>query len=461
MNTVIIGNGILGLTTAYRLVQRDPKTKIKVIGPFSHKGCASLAAAAMLNSFCEVDAGTLSNKIEREKFMLNRAAVPLWPEFLEQLQETANQKIHHGFGTNLIDNHSTDELEDENFQAVLDALKEFKEPYEVVNPKNIPNYLPAPQARAARAIYIPNEGWVNPVQLIAALKMALVKSDRVQFIDQSCKSINKTGDSISSVTLEDGQTISGDNFLLAAGANFSEILKNSDLKLNLPRIFYGIGCSILLKTGEFTLNSCLRTPNRGLACGIYAAPFDKEHMVVGASNFISPSPEEYVRLTSIHTLLESAMEQINSHYYRAQLVKVNVGWRPTSADTVPIIGKTSISNLVVATGTKRDGLHCSPIVSKFLSDLLIGKDVSYDLSLFKPERELVRIYTREEAIDTSVKHTLNAAYQHGFKPAKNRMVEDLKAHYTYDLTQLHDKVGASSWGIPPEMINMYRYGHIQ
>ena len=28
-----------------------------------------------------------------------------------------------------------------------------------------------------------------------------------------------------------------------------------------------------------------------------------------------------------------------------------------------------------------------------------------------------------------------------------------------DLERLHDKVGAHDWGIPPEMLDMYRYGH--
>ena len=55
MKTIIIGNGILGLMTAWRLIGRDPKGTVCVVGPASQKGCASLAAAAMFNSFCEVD----------------------------------------------------------------------------------------------------------------------------------------------------------------------------------------------------------------------------------------------------------------------------------------------------------------------------------------------------------------------------------------------------------------------
>jgi hypothetical protein len=197
-----------------------------------------------------------------------------------------------------------------------------------------------------------------------------------------------------------------------------------------------------------------------LACGIYSAPHDDSHTLIGASNLISPEPIDNARVTSVYTLLKSAMEQINTEYFRSELMKVNIGWRPTSEDTLPLIGKTSLSNLIVATGTKRDGLHCSPVISDFISDLVLGTDSIYDLSLYNPERKPVKIYSREDAISIAVRHSINAAYQHDFIPSKNKMLADLEEFYTNDFNKLHDKVGAFDWGIPPEMISMYRYGHI-
>ncbi len=110
----------------------------------------------------------------------------------------------------------------------------------------------------------------------------------------------------------------------------------------MPRIFYGIGCSVLLATAEATLTHCIRTPNRGLACGVYARRRAILQTLIGASNLISPEPEEHARVTSVYALLQAAMEQISADYYRSQLLKVNVGWRPTSEDTLPLLGATSI-----------------------------------------------------------------------------------------------------------------------
>jgi len=459
LNVVIIGNGILALTTAYRLTKLAPDCHIKIIGPSDHRGCATLAAAAMFNSFAEIDTGTLSNRIERHKFLFNKLSTPLWPELLREVEAASGLKLQYGFGTFLINNHVSDGLEDENFDAVIAALKEFQEPYETVHPFDIPQFKPAARMRAARAIYIKREGWANPRLFIAALKNILRRSPKVTWIDAHCHSLRRSGCRIDQITIETGETFSGDVFFLAPGAAFSTIVCSSNLDIKFPRVFYGVGSSILLKTGDMTLTNCIRTPNRGHACGVYAAPHDSEHTLVGASNFISPVPEDHVRLTSIHTLIQAAMEQINSDYYRSGLVNVNVGWRPTSEDTLPLLGPTSIANLIVATGTKRDGFHCSPLISMAMATLITGGQPDCDLSLFTPERNPVRIYTRDEAINMAVRHIINAAYQHGFVPAKNRMTEDLEKYYFSDLTKLHDAVGADTWGIPPELVDMYRYGH--
>jgi glycine oxidase len=460
MQVVVVGNGILGLTVTREILRKDSSVRVVLVGPETRPGCASVAAAAMFNSFCEVDAETTGNQFERAKFLFNKSATPLWPAQLKELSEESGRELNYGFGTYLVNNHHSDALEDENFDAVVAMLNEFAEPFEHIQPSEIPNYAPIPSARAARAIYIPSEGWVNPLQLLACLEDILLRSGRVTFVNQACHSLRISEGRVESVILANQEIVQGDTFVLCPGAVFSEIIARSEITLNIPRIFYGVGCSILLRTDENTLSHCVRTPNRGLACGVYAAPQAHGYTVVGASNFISPVAEEHVRLTSIHTLITAAIEQINARYYRAQLVRVNVGWRPTSADTLPLIGKTSIQGLVVATGTKRDGLHCSPVISDHVSDLVLGRTPKLDLSLFRPERPLTRVLTRDAAINTAVRHSINAAYQHGFKAAQGRMVEDLERLYKTESTELHDQVGARDWGIPPEMINMYKNGHI-
>ena len=122
MNVVIAGNGIIALQTARRIVRERDDVRVTLVGPRSRGGSASLAAAAMFNSFCEVDAGTFETPFERLKFDFNRAAAPMWPEHLAELRAESGLPINAGFGTFLINNAVTDQLEDETYDAVRDAL---------------------------------------------------------------------------------------------------------------------------------------------------------------------------------------------------------------------------------------------------------------------------------------------------------------------------------------------------
>ena len=65
MHTVILGNGILALTIAFRLSRRGTATdQITIVGKAGRPGSATLAAAAMLNSFAEVEAGGLDSELD-------------------------------------------------------------------------------------------------------------------------------------------------------------------------------------------------------------------------------------------------------------------------------------------------------------------------------------------------------------------------------------------------------------
>ena len=153
------------------------------------------------------------------------------------------------------------------------------------------------------------------------------------------------------------------------------------------------------------------------------------------------------------------MEQVNTNFYRGGIVRTNIGWRPVSQDSYPLLGRTSIQNLIIATGTKRDGFHMSPLISDYICNLIQNKDVDKRLEVFSPERKIINNLSRSDAIKIGVKQLLSASYQHGFTPSKNRMSEQVAQMYQDQLERLHDEVGAIDWGIPPEMLDMYKYGH--
>ena len=471
MKTIIIGNGILACSIAYRLSKESAETdEILIVGNKNRENAASSAAPAMLNSFAEVEKDSLKSKIDLYKFRLSIEATKAWPGFKKEVNADAfpekNEKMQ-GFscGTYVINNCATDDLEDESYNAIIDACVQFNEKFSHVSPSDIPNYDPEQKYRATRALYIDNEGWVNPLYFIDKLDIALSKKSNVKFIHQNVIRINCSNKNIKSITTSDGKEIEADQFILANGASATDLLKISKIDLEVPRVFYGVGMSIEIRSQDFPHSKCIRTPNRGLACGLYTAPYvssenqSPDHIIVGASNFISAIPNFNGRLGSLENLVSGAIEQINRKFYRAEYLRTNIGMRPTSQDTYPLIGKTSITNLIIVTGTKREGFHLSPIISDKIVKIMQGKSVENEFNLFKPERKLIHNLTRNESIEKSLRHLINAEYQHGFQPSKNRLLDKIKSIYRDDLEKLHDQVGADNWGIPPEMIDMYRYGH--
>ncbi|WP_010325266.1 NAD(P)/FAD-dependent oxidoreductase [Marinobacterium stanieri] len=457
----IVGNGILSLASAWRVLQKNPAARVTIIGPKARTGSASLAAPAMLNSFAELVMGSLDHPIDRKKFSVSQLAARAWSDFLAEMPEYEVSRPGIGKGTFVLNNGSTDVSEDESFDAIVDYLEEFNEAYQWVRPTEIPGYSPAASGRALRAIYIERENFVNSEQVIQYVECAL-ENMGVSFIDDYAASLEMTSGMISSVQLRSGECVKADSYLLALGANLTKLMSDSGIDVEMPKIFYGSGVSIEIRPRESKLANCVRTPNRGLACGIYSAPRTQDTVVIGASNYVADYALDYPRIGSLESLMKGTMEQLNRDFYNAELVNTRVGWRPTSEDTYPVLGKLSIENLVVASGTKRDGFHMSPILSDYISDLLLNGNSELDelFSEWKPERALIRTYTREKAVTEIVKHKLSAMYQHDFVPPKSAMLAELTESIRTEVESFHDSLGAEDWGVHPELYDLYRNGYI-
>ena len=458
---VIAGNGILGRAIAFELLRREPQRELTLVGPIDREGCATMAAGAMLNSFAELEEGALDHEVDRLRFGLSVEATRRWDPWLAALNELSGvDPVAVDWGTFVVNNTATDRLDDRNFEAIVRALKEYGERYEHVSPGDIHGYSPSPRRRALRAVYLPGEGHLNPGPLLGAIDALLERLPNDRAVDAKVAKVVIERGVVRGVTCADGVTIHADRVVLATGATLTSLLQGTPIASGVPRVFYGVGCSLLLRTGALSPRKVVRTPNRGLACGVYQVPYGADHSCVGATNFISPEPEFHPRITSVEALLRAAMEQLNTGYYKSQLVKMNIGFRPTSADTYPIMGATSVPGLFIASGTKRDGFHMAPVWGPYLADLIDGRSTDERLLAFRPERPLISPLSPEAALNKAVDHPLYAAYQHDLEMPKSGWEESMEAFLRSRVEAVYEARGISSYGIAPELLDMYRYGHI-
>ena len=476
MKVLIIGNGVVGLSTAFQLLKNNVD-KITIVGPSSRLGAATPAAAAMLNSFAEVEESTLSNPYGIEYFNISRKAAALWPSFEKEVAEMSgdnkpkecgrcdgNNGGCFGKGTYVVQNTTSDSLEDRNYHAIIAALKERKEEFTHVNPSDIPGYSPSESGRALNALHIPDEGWVNPNLILGNLEAAIYKNSSVKYIDDKVSELEWDDKRIVKAKLELGLSIEDfDQVVLATGSLVSDLIKNSPFENVIQPVLSSFGTSIELRSNLDNLpKNCIRSPNRGGGCGTYCVSYFKsqnspKHYFIGASSIIRETPSFYGRSVSVSHLLDSATSEINENFYGAEVIKINAGNRPASFDQYPLLGKVDDSNLSICTGTKRDGLHCAPVLSMYLVDEIFDRnDSSHPYKIFKPDRELINVCAREKSVDSIVDMKINEAYQHNFNPSSLFQKQLFRTALKDEAEKVHDYFNLNEIGIHPSMYPLYR-----
>lgn len=122
----IIGNGILGYSTAYALRQKDPQLKIAIIGPHDQQQSSTLAAGAMLGCFGEVTTATFESTYAHSKLEMAFTASQLWPTWLDAINNSLGndaKPIRTTRGTFILLNTESSTRDDENFKAILKAAQ--------------------------------------------------------------------------------------------------------------------------------------------------------------------------------------------------------------------------------------------------------------------------------------------------------------------------------------------------
>jgi glycine/D-amino acid oxidase-like deaminating enzyme len=344
----------------------------------------------------------------------------------------------------------------------LQGLSDFSEPHSIIDPRDVPNYNPEARHRALRAVYVPNEGWLNPKIVLQKLENLLFENSRVTYRDETVISIKEESGRVSYVLTASGIKVEGDQYVLANGFGISPLLVGTTFDEVVQPIFSSVGVSLEIKAPDDKHTHVVRTPNRGGGCGIYAVPYFKgpgqsrNHVLVGASSVTTIEPRFHGRIVSIAHLLHSAIKEINQNFYNAELIETNVGNRPTTLDQYPLIGRVENSNLIIISGTKRDGFHLAPLISEHILKLISDASYQDPYAMFSPSRKLIRALSRQKGVEALVVGKMNEAYQHGFTAASIFQQKQLEDDWRRTINQIHDEVNAETWGIPNQLLGVYR-----
>jgi glycine oxidase len=406
---IILGGGAIGMAIAYKLGDKIKGSKIAVID--YHTGAAaSRAAGAMLGCFGEVTKYTFSHPAYKVKFDLTYAAHKAWPEWMKELEHVSGEKIWHTPGTHIILNTQGGKLDEENFDAIVKALDKYKEPYEEVSTRSIDGLDAAELAKPLRAIYV-QEGAVDSNQYLQVLRAACEKRN-IQFIDGNATKIAKNKEQF---TIEGNfEEVVSENVIVATGAFTETLLKKSNLGVDIMPMFAGVGFAMITQAKDKSFKNTIRVANRSGSCGLHLIPYGGKREYIGATNVLHTTPQHKANTGMLVFLCQCAFEQLRRDIFLSKVEGYRVGNRPISLDTFPLIGKTSLNGFYMATGTYRDGFHCSPIIAQDIVNEIVGeKRIISDT--FKPERKPIQTQTQEESIKDYALQSLSGAYEFWLK----------------------------------------------
>ncbi|HTE53821.1 MAG TPA: FAD-binding oxidoreductase [Kofleriaceae bacterium] len=454
-DVVIAGNGVLGHATAQALSQRDGGLRIAVVGRRSCPAGATPAAGAMLGCFGEVTGPLLGSAAGRAKHALSVAAAPLWDPWVAALNErlAEPERVSIGRGTIVINNMRSGTIEDDSFRAIREALTAHGEPFEDMDPGSVDGLDPDGASRPARAMFLPREGYIDAARLMAAFTSLAEQSPQIDLVDDEVGSVLVERGATAGVRFTSGQEAACGRVVLAAGAGTQSILDElPELARRIPRLFSGVGTSLVLETMRPAFAQVVRTPNRAFACGLHAVPRGEFRLYVGATNTVAMRPVTRVCVADMYFLLDCAMEQLDRNLQSARLEQWQIGNRPISIDTCPLIGPTSLDGLWILTGTYRDGLFLSPLLAQHVAARLLGRPGSID-DTFAPERRPLATLSASQARVEAARHYEAVGVEHGMSLPKIGWHNDFKTAYAAMIARLYDALDPE-FVLPPEFLGI-------
>jgi D-amino-acid dehydrogenase len=411
---IIIGGGIIGLSSAYYLQQQGWQVTVLDKGDFSDNcsygncgyicpshfiplatpGVVKQGLKWMWNSkspfyvqpkldFNLIDWGMKFMRIATPKHV-NEAAIPLrdiamlsQKEYVSWLQQTGfNFAYEHKglleiFQTDAGEAHAHHTIEKAHKIGLTDTALLSREQLQALEPHTPLNARGAILFNCDAHCY-PNKLMQNLLQYLPAAGVQLKPNEEVVQIE-------KKGNRISKV-ITASSAYEADAVVLATGSWSRQVAALMDVKVAMMP---GRGYSYTLENSPYKVNY----PAVLIEGRAAITPMDGNKIRFGGTMEIT-SHKTPPRSNRVQGILDAV-----KRYYpefdipMPTMDKIWYGYRPVSADGLPYIGRSKkIDNLVVATGHSMLGLSLGAGTGKLVSEILQGKPTSMNITPFNPDR---------------------------------------------------------------------------
>lgn len=365
LNVVLIGGGIVSLSTAYHLA-KEGVTALIVEQEAVGYG-ASGAAAGLVTPLIEshgpdalIRLGMLSGRMHQD---------------LALVLPTESGVDYHYSRIPILEPAFTEE-EAHALRKRRKWLQNLDPAVRWVTPEDIRQIDDRLLPDAVGGLLYPNEYQAEPYRLVLAFTSAIERMGcSVRYA--TAADLESSGGRVSGVRLADGSSIGADRVLLAMGP----WTKHAEAWTGQPIPVKPLKGQILKLEIEGTL------PEASVFYGQnYILPKPAGYMIAGTTEELvgfDTQPTEEARMG----ILEAALRFMPS-LETAWLTGHTACLRPLSADSLPILGPVpGWEGLYVATGHQRQGIILSAVTGRIMADLLLrGRTDVLDLTPFSLDR---------------------------------------------------------------------------
>jgi glycine oxidase len=352
-DVVVIGGGLIGLATAWRLAVDGVRVTVCDPTPGAQ---TSNVAAGMLAPVTEVEFG------EDELLALNLASVNAWPGFAAELEELTGQPAGlHQTGT-LSVAYDVDDMA--VLRRVADYQRRLGLEVEELSGRDARRREPMLATGVSGGVWVPGDHSVDNRQAVATLLRA-VELSGVELIRQRVTRVITSGTTALGVQLDNGDTVHAGQVIAATGPWSSQLggvpdelrppvrpVKGEVLRLRVPEVY------------RPALQHTVRATARGFS--VYLVPRPGGELVVGATS-TELGYDTRVLAGGVFALLRDA-RTVLPVTDELEFVESIAGLRPATPDNAPVLGPSGLDRLLWATGHYRNGVLLTPVTAQLLAD---------------------------------------------------------------------------------------------
>ncbi|MCW4458042.1 glycine oxidase ThiO [Microbacterium sp. MPKO10] len=356
MHAVVVGAGIIGLTTAWRLSQRG--WSVTIVDPQPGEG-ASHAAAGMLAPASEVIWGqTLLSP-------LMTASAELYPAFAEELATASGSDLGVTDAETFV--CAADAADMTSLRELCALQNALGLPVELIAGSRARSLEPAIGPGVSAAVRIPGDHAIDPRRVVAALISVL--GDNI--VRCRVDAVISDGTQTRGIALANGQNIQADQVVVCAGVGASTI---EGLPALGVRPVWG---DIMRLSAPESLRPLVTRTIRALVNGrpVYLVPRPDGSLVLGATS--REDGRGGLSAGGVHRLLHD-IERVVPGALECEITDVTARARPGSPDDIPIIGRID-DGCVVSTGYFRHGILLAPLGAQLTADITTGDASDADL----------------------------------------------------------------------------------